>query len=139
MKKGFTIIEILATIIVLSLIMILAYNSTKIASDVAKEKILENKINTTKQMLMMWSKDHIECFKNEVSDKCIIGLNNNCTEIVDTNYLKCTTTYEVLARWNIIKYDEDEKIINPLTKDEMNNEEVIIYYDKQNNRFYGEI
>ena len=139
MKKGFTIIEILATIIVLSLIMVLAYNSTKIASDVAKEKILENKINTTKQMLMMWSKDHIECFKNEVSDKCIIGLNKNCVNVDDTNYLKCTTNYETLATYNIIKYDEDNKIINPLTKEEMNNNEIIIYYDKLNNRFYGEI
>ena len=142
-KRGFTLVEILAVILILGTISILVITTINNSSAKAKEKLLETKKNTAIQGLILWAQNNRTCFLNDASNnnECIIGLNKDEGDCVYTGeknlLLSCSTTYVNLAENNIIKYDnKDSKlVINPINNSSMNDVNVTIYYDQANKVF----
>ena len=134
-NKGFTLVEILAVIILIGLITILAVPAINSATSKSKERILQTKLDTAKKALMIWNNDNINCFRTIDAIDCIVGLNNGC--IKSNNILTCEITLRSLAENNIIKYDnESEKlVINPVNNNSLNNEKITFTYNIDKNIF----
>ena len=134
MKKGFTLVELLAVIVILSLLMAIAIPSTMAISAKIKLRLLNDKLTYAEKAAVLWGQDHKNCFANTCSEP---GL-NNCSVAGDIK--TCTITLEKLAEDDYQKYDEGSNIINPADKALVLNDcKIELKYNKRNQTFSASV
>ena len=129
-KKGFTLVELMASLVILSLISVLMFSTIQTSSNNVKKKNYEN----IKKMIIESTISYIvNSSKEDYSLDKIKGTNNKCNEI-----LECAHEYSVgdILKENIYysstKNSNDElTIINPITGEGMRNKKFLIYYDTE--------
>ena len=115
-KKGFTLIEILAVIIILSLIMVVVTSRSFNIVDTAKTKLFEIK-----------AKRLLEAAKTKYYSDCVIGLNSsNCAKTIWTmEDITGATDDNYDAKFKI-SYEDDKINVNGIITDKKNNKDVAI-------------
>lgn len=128
MKKGFTLIEVLAVIVILSIVIGMAVYSSNRVKDSSLEKLLQTKIDNLESAAIMYGQDNPE------------ELNESCT-IFEVDYSNCmTVTVNVLIDGSYFKSTETDSegkvtLINNVTKESMLDDKLTIY--RKNNRIYA--
>lgn len=136
-NRGFTLVEILAVIVLIGIITVLAVPAINSANAKTKEKILNTKLTTANQALLSWCQDNESCFRSTDAIKCIVGLNRGCT--VSGNIVSCSVTMKELADNNIIDYDKVidgvQTVLNPVDNSSLNSREIKFTYNKDKRTF----
>lgn len=128
-KKGFTLVELLAVIVVLSLVMIIAIPAITKNTSSAKKAILKTKVNLIVDESVIWGEDNLNYFLT--SNK---GPLKSCT---GEDIITCEITFNDLAETGYIKYDnEEEKLITDPTKkkNSLNDEVILLTYNKNSRK-----
>ena len=129
-KEGFTLVEILAVIVLISLIVIIAIPSVKSISAKSKRKLFDTKVRIAEEALNMWAQPNKSCF--EVEDGC--NVLSNC--YLEGNIYTCETTFGKLAEQGIINYDDEYNhvgyVVNPIDSGSMNDFKLIVTLDNNN-------
>lgn len=128
-KNGFTLVELMASLVILSLISVLMFSTIQTSSNNVKKKNYEN----IKKMIIESTISYIvNSSKKDYSLDDIKGT-NKCNEILD-----CAREYSVgdILDKNIYysstKNSNDElTILNPITGEGMRNKKFLIYYDTE--------
>lgn len=126
-KKGFTLTELLAVIVILAIITIVAAASISGVMGNAKKNMLEDK------------KMNIETAAINYIQNNNIELNSaDCTPI-GSNYDRCKTltVQELLNAKELESKDRNNKFYNDVTGKDMANDKVTVY--RMNNRLYAKI
>lgn len=126
-KKGFTLVELMASLVILSLISVLMFSTIQTSSNNVKKKNYEN----IKKMIIESTISYIvNSSKKDYSLDDIKGT-NKCNEILD-----CAREYsvgDILDKniyYSLTKNSNDElTILNPITGEGMRNKKILIYYD----------
>lgn len=114
-NKGFTLVEILAVLVLLGIIIIIVAPNISKSNDSTKKKLLDNKINQIKKVAVTYGQD----YKNEFENECTIDGNKyDCIEI---------KVSDLIANNYINAEDESNNIINPYNNKILNNCEIQIY------------
>ena len=113
-KRGFTLVELLAVIVVLSIIISIAVPASISISNRAKEKMYKTKVEMIENAGKLYAQDN--------------------PSKVDQNK-SCDIKVEDLVNGGYLKADEDGKVVNPKNKKSMNEECIDLY--KKNGRFYA--
>ena len=133
-KKGFTLVEVLAVIVLLGLLVGIAVPNILRSQTKAKEKTLSTKVKNIERAAVLWGQDN----KADVLD------GNSCTGTFKTssNCEKATIiNVEKLITSNYIKADDGNDIKNPVSNESMNDCKITVYtkygkiyatYDKKN-------
>lgn len=142
-KKGFTLVELLAVVVLLGIIMTLAVVMTSSSSDKAKEKLLKTKKNEIVTGAILFGQENgIDLF----SDNPKIIVTEVCPKDYE-RYEKCKMiTVGALLDIEKDEYIETKETItidgakkrnltNDVTGKSMRNDEVLIY--RKNNRVYA--
>ena len=129
-NKGFTFVEILAVLVLISLMMVIIVpNVQKVALN-SKIKLCKSKINLAEESINLWARDNYKCF--EKTDGC--NILSNCQTNNDT--IKCESTFKTLAENNLLNYDKNIKntnyVINPINNGNMNDTKIFIEFNKKN-------
>ena len=139
-KKGFTLVELLAVIVLIALISVLAVSGITSANKKTKQRILSSKIVTVEEGLRSWNMNNENCFRSRDAINCVVGLGNGCT--ADQNIVSCFITIGELARQNIIEADQvvngEKIVINPVDNSSLNNEIINFTYDSAKRIFIFE-
>lgn len=130
-KKGFTLVELLATITILSIISILMVSTIQTSSANVKKKNYEN----IKKMIIESTINYlINSSEEDYSLDSIKSNDNECNLILD-----CAHEYTVGDILDKNIYYSSTKnsnnqitVLNPITGEGMRNKKFIIYYDKEN-------
>ena len=128
-KKGFTLVELLAVIVVLSLVMIIAIPAISKNTINAREAVLKTKVDLIINESVIWGEDNLNYFLT--SNK---GPLKSCTE---GSAITCEITFNDLAAAGYIKYDnEEEKVITDPTKkkNSLNDEVILLTYNKSSKK-----
>ena len=128
-NKGFTLVELLAVIVVLSLVMIIAIPAITKNTSSAKEAILKTKVNLIVDEAVIWGEDNLNYFLT--SNK---GPLKSCN---GEDIITCEITFNDLAEAGYIKYDnEEEKLITDPTKkkNSLNDEVILLTYNKSSKK-----
>lgn len=129
-NKGFTLIEILAVLVLMSLIVIIAIPSVKSITNKSRIKLLNTKVQIAEEALTIWAENNKYCF--EEPNGC--GVFSNCVN--SSEKIQCETIFKKLADNNIIEYDSKEGgnkyVIDPTNNMSMNNYVIEVEYDKKN-------
>ncbi len=127
-KNGFTLIEVLAVIVILSIVVSLATISVmKIRNDSLKE-VLQTKVNNLEAAAKVYGQENPDELKSNCgvegysSDFCAVV---TVGELIEGNYFKSTERNK----------DGNIDLINNVTNESMWNDEIIIY--KKNNNYYA--
>ena len=127
-NKGFTLVEILAVIVLISLIMIIIVPNVQKVAFNSKVKICNSKITIVEEAINLWTKDNFKCY--EKTGGCNILSNCNTVD----NEITCTTTFQKLAENSLINFDKTVEnikyVINPINNGNMNNTIINIKYNK---------
>ena len=135
-RKAFTIVELIGVILILSIIAIILIPNLTNSSQKAKERMLSTKIETSTQSLILWAQNNRKCFFSDATsygDVCVIGINKDCT--MNDAIVNCEVSLGELAENGIIKYDNENIIINPVDNSSMNERMVSICYNQQSKLF----
>ena len=128
-KKGFTLVEILAVIVLLSLLVTLAIPGISKLSTNMKKRSLNKKIELIEQGAILWGQNN----------KSLLNSISNCEVGEDKKYYCYEATLKDLYEDDYISDDQNNgKIVNPLTNIDLlssTNCKVRIY--KKNNRVYA--
>lgn len=128
-NKGFTLVELLAVIVVLSLVMIIAIPAISKNTRNAREAVLKTKVDLIINESVIWGEDNLNYFLT--SNK---GPLKSCTE---GSKITCEITFNDLAAAGYIKYDnEEEKLITDPTKkkNSLNDEVILLTYNKSSKK-----
>lgn len=126
-KKGFSLIELLAVIIILSIIMTIGFVGFGSVQNATKEKMLQTKIEEIETGAQKYGQENM----NDLTSTCKIGG-------VDYKFCKTITVQTILDSGDFESEERDGNrkiVINNVTNEEMNTEKVCIY--KKNNRVYA--
>ena len=129
-KKGFTLVELLAVIVLMSLVLVITISSVQSGALKTKVKLCNTKKEIIKNTVNLWSKNNQNCFL-PASNGCDIL--TNCSQS-GTSIYKCNVTLDTLAVEGILNYDDniESKIINPVNESAMNDTLLTITYDRKN-------
>jgi len=117
MKKGFTLVELLAVIVILALLATVAVPSAIGISNSIKENMYCDKLDMLLTDAKRWGNEHL----SRLRESCYI-----------------TVTVDELVEAGIIKKENEEKgsyIINPITSEAMDGKTIRLY--KKNKRAYA--
>ena len=126
-KKGFTLVELLAVIVILTILSTIAVRGYMRITDRLPEKQLKEKIVTIEKAAMDYGQDK----KSDIESTCTIdGVQYTCLSI----------SVSTLIDDNRIDSEEIDSsgnptLINNVTKKDMKNDKVFIY--RKNNRVYA--
>lgn len=128
MKKGFTLIEMLAVIVILSIVIGMAMFSSSRVKDNSLKKLLETKISDLESAAIMYGQEN----QGELNESCTISeveysacKDITVKELIDGSYYKSTETD---SNGNVT-------LINNVTHESMLNDKLTIY--RKNNRIYA--
>ncbi len=129
MKKnnGFTFVELLVVIALLSIVLILTISQVQRVNNNSKIKLCKNKLSLIEESLNLYLDNNRDLFSNS-------GI---CEEEPVSNI--CYTSVLKIAEQGIIDYDKDKNIINPVNNKILNDYKVKIIYDSSNDKFSSEI
>ncbi len=136
-NKGFTLVEILAVITILSLLIVIAIPSSQRIAQKVKEKMYNTKLDLAVQSAKLWSIDNINCFKNGEFDKTDISLRSedcqtNIGKTSDGEIKSYSMELEQLAEEGYYDYDDEanQEIIDPRNKKQnLNNIKLLIKFN----------
>ena len=126
-NKGFTFVELLVVIALLSIVLILTISQVQRVNNNSKIKLCKNKLSLIEESLNLYLDNNRDLFSNS-------GL---CEEEPASNI--CYTSVFKIAEQGIIDYDKDKNIINPVNNKILNDYKVKIIYDSSNDKFSSEI
>ena len=126
-NKGFTFVELLVVIALLSIVLILTISQVQRVNNNSKIKLCKNKLSLIEESLNLYLDNNRDLFSNS-------GL---CEEEPVSNI--CYTSVLKIAEQGIIDYDKDKNIINPVNNKILNDYKVKIIYDSSNDKFSSEI
>ena len=126
-NKGFTFVELLVVIALLSIVLILTISQVQRVNNNSKIKLCKNKLSLIEESLNLYLDNNRDLFSNS-------GL---CEEEPVSN--SCYTSVLKIAEQGIIDYDKDKNIINPVNNKILNDYKVKIIYDSWNDKFSSEI
>ena len=129
MKKnnGFTFVELLVVIALLSIVLILTISQVQRVNNNSKIKLCKNKLSLIEESLNLYLTNNRSLFSSDglCDEKPVSGI--------------CYTSVLKIAKQGIIDYDKDENIINPVNNKLLNDYKVKIIYDSSNDKFSSEI
>ena len=129
-KKGFTLIEILAVIVLISLIIIIAVPSVKSISVKSRKKLFDTKVQLAEEAVNLWGINNKTCF--EVEGGC--NVLSYC--YLESNIYTCETKFGILAEHGIINYDEEygnsKYVVNPIDSGSMNDFKLFVTFNNNN-------
>lgn len=105
-NNGFTIVEITLSITLILLLALLVVPNLFDMGDTSKQKMYDAKIELALSGAYKYGKEHID------------ELNHECTSI---------TIGELITK-DYVEGDDEDNLINPITNETMNNDEICIYY-----------
>lgn len=126
-KKGFSLIELLAVIIILSVIMTLGFVGFGSIQNATKEKMVQTKIEEIETGAQKYGQEHM----NDLTSSCKV-------DGADYKFCKTITVQTILDSGDFESEERDGNrkiVINNVTNEEMNTEKICIY--KKNNRVYA--
>ena len=126
-NKGFTFVELLVVIALLSIVLILTISQVQRVNNNSKIKLCKNKLSLIEESLNLYLDNNRDLFSNS-------GI---CEEESVSNI--CYTSVFKIAEQGIIDYDKDKNIINPVNNKILNDYKVKIIYDSGNDKFSSEI
>mgnify|MGYP004463065201 CR=1 FL=1 len=126
-NKGFTFVELLVVIALLSIVLILTISQVQRVNNNSKIKLCKNKLSLIEESLNLYLDNNRDLFSNS-------GL---CEKEPVSN--SCYTSVFKIAEQGIIDYDKNEKVINPVNNEDLNNYQVKIMYDSSTDKFSSEI
>ena len=126
-NKGFTFVELLVVIALLSIVLILTISQVQRVNNNSKIKLCKNKLSLIEESLDLYLTNNRSLFSSG-------GL---CDEEPVSGI--CYTSVLKIAEQGIIDYDKDENIINPVNNKILNDYKVKIIYDSSNDKFSSEI
>ena len=126
-NKGFTFVELLVVIALLSIVLILTISQVQRVNNNSKIKLCKNKLSLIEESLNLYLDNNRDLFSNS-------GI---CEEEPVSNI--CYTSVLKIAEQGIIDYDKDKNIINPVNNKILNDYKVKIIYDSSNDKFSSEI
>ena len=129
-KKGFTLVELMASLVILSLISVLMFSTIQTSSNNVKKKNYEN----IKKMIIESTISYlINSSEEDYSIDSIKSNDNECNEILD-----CAHEYSVGDILDKNIYYSSTKnsngqitVLNPITGEGMRNKKFLIYYDTE--------
>ena len=128
-NKGFTFVEILAVLVLISLMMVIIVPNVQKVAYQSKVKLCKSKISLAEDALNLWSRDNNKCFTKEGGCNIL----SYCTS--EGNVSTCRVKFEDLAKNNLVNYDkkvEDiDTLINPIDNSSLNNLEFNVTYNIQ--------
>ena len=131
-KNGFTLVEVLTVIVILSLLIAIAIPSTIAVNKKIKSKMLTTKLELATKNALLWAKDNRRCF---TSTDCSDILNYQ-VPITDLAKTVVNIRLGLLAASDFFKYDRVEIIENPVDKTKcLQNYLLEIIYDKTQDNF----
>ena len=149
-KKGFTLVELLAVIVLISLLLIITISSVQNVSKNSKSKLCRTKLSTIEDAVNLYLATNPECFKYNSEDYSIDDSISNekklncsnliCSSIIEEDNNKiCITTVENLVKLGIVENDNNDnndiKVINPYNKQDMKDKKVSISHNDDSNIF----
>jgi prepilin-type N-terminal cleavage/methylation domain-containing protein len=129
-RKGFTLVEVLAVLVIISLLMVIAVPTTMTVSKKIKNKMLSNKMELAQKAALLWADDNINCL---LASNCVAfttdtnGVPNlECGDPDDLSIKKCNITINQLAKDNYFEYDDQNNniVLNPVDKSSLNTQVV---------------
>ena len=126
-NKGFTFVELLVVIALLSIVLILTISQVQRVNNNSKIKLCKNKLSLIEESLNLYLDNNRDLFSNS-------GL---CEEEPVSNI--CYTSVLKIAEQGIIDYDKNKNIINPVNNKILNDYKVKIIYDSGNDKFSSEM
>ena len=127
-KKGFTLVELMASLVILSLISVLMFSTIQTSSNNVKKKNYEK----IKKMIIESTISYmVNSSDEDYSLDKVKGVDSKCDEM-----LSCAQEYtvgDILDKniyYSSIKNSNDQPtILNPITNEGMRNKKFLIYYD----------
>lgn len=128
MERGFTLVELLAVVVVLAVVMVIAsYSVVSIRDDINAEE-LETKLGSIRDSAILLGQENMNGFDGS----CTITV--NCKEET-FSYCKTLTVQELLDDGYLEIKNDEKQYINPVSGKDMKDDEVTIY--RKNNRVYA--
>ncbi len=120
-NKGFTLVEILVVIAILSLLIIIAIPASQAINSKIKKKLYQTKINLAESAGVLWAQDNQNCFTTvgtceEFDSTC----NKSNGEVI------CEISLITLANAGYLDYDKDNKIEDPRDGTDLNDTKVTL-------------
>lgn len=127
-KKGFTLVELLAVIVLLAIITTIAVTSMSAIHNNSLKKLLETKIEQIESAAIIYGQEN----PNELTEKnCVVdGVTYSFCKTVKVGDLIAGNFFE-----SGVFEGNDRVLINDVTKKNMNEDTVQIY--RKNNRIYA--
>lgn len=120
-NKGFTLVELMAVIVVLALIITIAVPSAISISHKIKLKMYATKVDMIIDSAKLYGQDNPSSLKS--NENACSSPNLTVKTLIETGYIKKDDT------------DDNGKVLNPINSKSMNNYELCVY--KKNNRVYA--
>lgn len=128
MKKGFTLVEMLAVIVILGIVITLAVYSSNSVRNSSLEKLLKTKISDLESSAIIYGQENQDIFDSSCTvqgETYSFCKTVTVKKLIDENYYKSTETDE----------EGNIDLKNNVTNKSMLNDELIIY--RKNNSVYA--
>ena len=136
-KNGFTLVELLAVIIILTLVITIAFVSVTRVREESLKRVVETKVEQIEQAAILYGQENPNVIKTSCTDheKTVVEATNYtpsfCVTVtagvlIDNNFFESSYLDEVNGKTDLI---------NDVTDKSMRNDTVIIY--RRNNRIYS--
>lgn len=128
-KNGFTLVELLAVIAILSVVVAIATTSVIAVRNSSFERLLENKKKDLEKVAILYGQDHQDmltesCNIDDVSYSFCKDI--NVSELLDNDYYESK---------EVITSEGKQDLLNDVTKESMREDIITIY--RKNNRIYA--
>lgn len=136
-KKGFTLVELLAVIIILTLVITIAFVSVTRVREESLKRVVETKVEQIEQAAILYGQENPNVIKTSCTDheKTVVEATNYTPSfcitvtagvLIDNNFFESSYLDEVNGKTDLI---------NDVTGKSMREDTVIIY--RRNNRIYS--
>ncbi len=131
-NKGFTLVELLAALTIISILVIIAVPSyNKVSSDTKKTSLENKKKAITTAMLNYANKYYIDDIKKEDNNGGTSCLNYGCCKSFSVKYIVTNGIYYTSEKLKDENGNEYKTEVNPVTGEELSGY-VAVYYDINN-------